>query len=279
VFGSLYLCASTIDDADLDTRLEAAVHGGYAGIGLRPGHVRKAVAAGTSIPAIRAKLADHDLELVEIGFLADWWETGERAEPSRAHEESLYRLRDALGGRHMMLIGGPLDRPLDEVAERFALVCDRASDHELRVALESLPWTDTDSVARAWSIVERSGRANGGVVMDTWHHIRGSGVDDDLDRVPPDRFVTIQLSDGPRARIAGELDDTFRRRLLPGDGEFDLRTLLGRLAALGVTAPVGVEVLSDELRALDAREVASRAADATRALLASLPGDPAVAPL
>ena len=84
----------------------------------------------------------------------------------------------------MMVIGGPLDRPLDEVAEHFAAICDRARNHGLTVALESLPWTDTDSVLRAWSIVEHSGRLNAGVVMDTWHHARGSGTDDDLAAMP-----------------------------------------------------------------------------------------------
>ena len=49
--------------------------------------------------AIRASMADCGLELVEIGFLSDWWETGERAERSRAREDSLYRLKDELGGR------------------------------------------------------------------------------------------------------------------------------------------------------------------------------------
>lgn len=268
MLGDLYLCGSTIDAADLDTRLEAAALGGYAGIGLRPSHLDRALDSGLSVADVRARIADRGLELVEIGFLSDWWE--DDAATSRNHEESLYRLRDDLGGRHMMVIGGPLVRPLDEIAERFAGVCDRAAVHGLTVAFESLPWTDTDSVLQAWRIVERAGRPNAGVVFDTWHHVRGSGTDDGLALVPADRFVTIQLSDGPRARIVSEFDDTFRRRLLPGSGEFDLVALLGRLADLGVTAPIGVEVLSDELRALDPRDVASQAADATRAVLASL---------
>jgi sugar phosphate isomerase/epimerase len=270
MFGDLYLCGSTIDTADLNTRLEAAVLGGYAGIGLRPSHVGEALDAGMSMAEIRAAIADHGLELIEIGFLSDWWADGDAAAQSRAHEESLYRLKDALGGRHMMVIGGPLDRPMDEIAERLAGVCDRAGAHGLNIAFESLPWTDTDSVLRAWDIVERTARSNAGVVMDTWHHVRGSGSDDDLAAVPPNRFVTIQISDGPRHCVVSEFDDTFRRRLLPGSGEFELSNLLGRLAALGVTAPIGVEVLSDELRALDPREAAVRAADATRTVLAQV---------
>ena len=38
MLGDLYLCASTIDRASFQERLDAAFAGGYAGIGLRPGH-------------------------------------------------------------------------------------------------------------------------------------------------------------------------------------------------------------------------------------------------
>ncbi|MGY1722255.1 sugar phosphate isomerase/epimerase family protein [Blastococcus sp. SYSU DS0533] len=267
-FAPLYLCASTIDDADLDTRIAAAVAAGYAGIGLRPGHLARALAGGGTVADVRAKLADAGLELVEIGFLAEWWHGDDvRAARTLEHERALHRLKDEVGGRHVMVIGGPLEQPLDVVAERFAGVCDRAAEHGLVVGLEFLPWTDTDSAVRAWDVVRTAGRPNAGIVLDTWHHVRGSRTLTDLDAVPPERVVAVQLSDGPLAPVGTELEDTFRRRQLPGHGEFDLTTLLRRVLELGVRAPLGVEVLSDELRARSPQVAAAAAADATRALL------------
>lgn len=267
MFEPLYLCASTIDGADLRTRIDAATYAGYQGIGLRPGHLARELERGTTTADVRSELADAGLELVEIGFLSGWWEEGDK---SRRHEDSLYRLKDELGGRHMMLIGGPLDRPRDEIAERLGAVAERAARHELTVALEFLPWTDTGDIATAWDLVARSGAQNAGVVLDTWHHARGDGTDDDLDLVPADRIVTIQISDGPLRPVGTELEDTFQRRRLPGTGEFDLARTLGRAANLGVRAPLGVEVLSDELRALEARDATSRAASATRSVISQV---------
>ena len=46
MLAGLYLCASTIDGASFQQRLKAASAGGYAGIGLRPGHYKAAGMTG-----------------------------------------------------------------------------------------------------------------------------------------------------------------------------------------------------------------------------------------
>lgn len=266
----VFLCASTIDAASLPERITAAARAGYDGIGLRPGHLARAHAEGATTAEIRSELAMNGLEVFEVGFLSDWWLPDGENTKSLAHEASLHSLKEAVGGRHMMVIGGPLDQGIDVVADRFAGVCRRAAKHGLRVALEFLPWTDTRTVEDAWRIVEAAGEPNGGVVVDTWHFFRGGSTFAQLERVPADRIPVIQLSDGPFRATGTELEDTFHLRRLPGDGEFDLRGLMATLTAMGVSAPVGMEVLSDELRSLDTETVARRTRDAFRAFLADV---------
>jgi sugar phosphate isomerase/epimerase len=267
MLGDLYLCASALDTPDFRVRCSAASRAGYCGIGLRPGHYERARAVGLTDADLRAILADHGLELVEIGFVAGWWDTSEKAARVHQHEQAMYRLADTLGGRHLVLIGGPLADGITAAAERFAAVCDRAAGHGLRVGLEFLPWTDTSDAATAWRIAEAAGRDNGGLILDTWHLRRGHSTEASLREVPPGRIVAIQVSDGRYQVVDGDIDDTFRRRLLPGHGEFGLPDLLRLVASLGVTAPVGAEVLSDELRALPSAESAQLALEASRAVL------------
>jgi sugar phosphate isomerase/epimerase len=262
-----YLCASMVDGAGFEERLNAASTAGFSGIGLRPTHYKAARAAGLSDADMRAKLDDHGLELIEIGFVADWWETGEKAARSQAYEQTLYQLKEKLGARHLVLISGPITDPVDTLAERFAAVCDRAAEHDLRVGLEFLPWTDMHTLAAAWRIAELSGRDNGGLVYDTWHINRGGTTEAMIRAVPPGRVVAVQISDGSRTSVESELDDTFKRRRLPGDGEFDLAAFIELLESLGVDAPVGVEVLNDELRARPVTESARLGFDATARLL------------
>lgn len=107
------------------------------------------------------------------------------------------------------------------------------------------------------------------MVLDTWHHFRGAAGNDLIRAIRADRVVAIQFSDGESQRVGADLEDTFKRRRLPGEGDFDLRSFLTIVTGMGVTAPVGVEVLSDELRKLGPQEPARRAADATRQVLAA----------
>jgi len=269
VLGDLYLCASMVESAPFEERLAAARDAGYRGIGLRPKHYKAARASGLSDADMRAMLDDHGLELLEIGFIADWWETGDRAARAEVFERSLYGIKDALGGRHVMMISGPTTAGVDALAERFAAVCDRAAEHGLRVGLETLPWTDIHDVGIAWDIASRSGRGNGGPVYDTWHLNRGGTTEGMIRAVPPERVVAIQINDGSLTLVESELDDTFKRRVLPGDGEFRIAEFVALVESLGVTAPVGVEVLNDELRALSTAEAARLGIDATRRVLAA----------
>jgi sugar phosphate isomerase/epimerase len=263
VLGDLYLCASMVDEASLDERLDAAAAAGYHGIGLRPTHLKSARAAGLDDADIRARLEASGLELVELGFVADWWEGGEQGQRSVAYERVLHGMADAFGARHLMLISGPASEPLDLLAERFAGVCDRAAQHGLRVGLECLPWTGVPDVGAGWRIVERAGRDNGGIVLDTWHLRRGGSTEEMIRAIPAERIVAIQISDGRYDVVAGHLEDTFRRRELPGDGDFDLGGLVRLVEGLGVSAPVGVEVLSDGMRERSVAERARLGRDAT----------------
>jgi len=265
--GPLYLCASMIEDASFPERVDAAAGAGYAGIGLRPTHYKKARAAGLSDADMAALLATRGVELLEIGFVADWWESGEKAERSRAYEQVLFRLADTLGGRHVVLLSGPTAAGTEALAERFAGVCDRAAEHGLRVAVEPLPWTDMHDLATVGEILALADRPNGGVVLDAWHYHRGGSTPDMLRALGPDRVVTLQLSDGSYERVGTDLEDTFHRRALAGQGEFGIAGFLALVGSLGIDCPLGVEVLNDELRALPPAESAALGVAATLEVL------------
>ena len=327
MFGDRFLCASTILDASLGDLLDAAAAGRYSGLGLRPGHVRRGL---SEHPDIAEALRARRLELVEIGFVSEWWTVRDGRPSSLEHERSLYELKDRYGARHMIAIGGaigtglagagrpdrargprrarppltgargwrpgrarapprpfpppppppapppcspwgrPLPAPIAPAADRYRALCRRAADHDLTVALEFLPWSDVDTLEKAWRIVEASGAANAAIALDTWHFFRGGSTIDMLALVPAERIAVIQLSDGLLDPVEDELDATFRLRMLPGAGEFDLASLFRALGEKGVDAPIGIEVLSPELRALAPVEVGRVTGDAADAFFAAL---------
>ena len=258
-----------VDPAPFAERLAAARDAGYQGVGMRPTHYKAARASGLTDAGMRGMLDDHGLKLIELGFIADWWETGEKAARAETFERSLYAIADALGGEHVVMISGPITGGVDAVADRFGRVCDRAAEHGLRVGLETLAWTDIHDVGVAWDVISRSGRANGGLIYDTWHLSRGGTTEEMIRRVPPGQVITIQLSDGSHELVESELGDTFSRRMLPGQGDFRLARFVALVESLCVCAPIGVEVLNPELRALSTAEAARLGIDAARKVVAA----------
>lgn len=257
-------------------RVAAAAHAGFDGIGITHAEYAAACDRGYSDDDLTSLLGAYELTVIELEFVTGWSSDDEaRREEARRAEARLYDVADALGGLNLN-VGcsealGELP-PLERVAERFAALCDRAARHGLRVALEFLPWSGIPDAATAWEVVRRAGHPRGGLLLDTWHYFRGAADPEQLRAIPPERFFALQINDGAPELVGALREDTARRRLLPGEGGFDLDGLLRLLDELGVQCPIAVEVMSEELAALPAEEAARRAFQSTRAVVAAARG-------
>ena len=274
-FGDLVLCAGTVAASGLIERIEAASAAGFAGLSLFPDDYRRAREAGSSDAELRARLRDHGIAIAEIDPLLSWL-PGDASdagvsEEGRAFlasgEDTFYAIADALGARSInAALADPRGVAIERVIDAFGALCDRAAAHGLLVTLEFLPWTPIGDAATAARVVEKAGRANGGVMLDAWHQLRSGGS---LASVDASRVRGVQLCDAPAAAEPDPIAETLHRRRLPGEGDADLVALLRHLEAGGCTAPLGVEVFSDALAAQPLREVALRCAAAARTCLAA----------
>jgi len=282
----LVLSHLTVPRAGFEERVAAAAAAGFAGIGLNLGGYKRLRREGWSLDELAAVRDHHGPLLVEIEFLQAW--SGGAGSLERAREEAdlAFELAAGLGARHLQLGGmyrgagsdgsaGPggaddVEFDLGRAAEAFAAVCDRASAFELRCSIEYLPeMTAIGSAADAAAIVRDAGRANGGICVDSWHHERGPDTLATLAAFDGGLIASVQFDDGhPRPPGLDYQTDTATNRLAPGEGSFDLAALLHTLRGLGVTAPIGLEVISPSLAASgDAATVARRVAEGMRAVL------------
>jgi sugar phosphate isomerase/epimerase len=153
----------------------------------------------------------------------------------------------------------------DAGAEHFAAACDHAAEHGVRLQLEFIPGTGIADIGLAWEIVEKAGRGNGGLLVDSWHFFRSDPDYELLSSIPGERIFAVQIEDAP-ARPAENLAwESLHGRLVPGDGDLDLARFMATVPA--GDRFVGPEVFSDELWTLEPAEIGRLLSERTRALL------------
>jgi sugar phosphate isomerase/epimerase len=219
---------------------------------------------------IRQAISDAGLFLAELDGPMNWLADAGPAAPSPA---AVVERAWQLGARSITVIEtSGMKPPLEVAVDAFASVCDLAQQADVLVHIEPFPWSGIDDLGFAADIIAGAGRANGGVLLDTWHLFRGPDRGTLPSRLDPSSILSLQINDVQPTPHVDPAYEAMHERLLPGAGAAAaaIRTLLADLRAGGCIAPVGVEVFSDELVGISPAEIARRALEALRRVT---PGD------
>lgn len=254
------------DEADqrsplnLRDRVEAARDAGFTAFGLLYADLVEAERE-YGIAGIRSLFEDNGISHVELELLTDWWADGPRRAASDTVRAGMLRAIEALGARTFKIGPDVSDEPweLDVWAKEFAVLAAQADGVGARLGVEPLPWSNLRTVHDGLRLVEAAGHPAGGLIIDVWHTERAHTPPAELADVPGARIVGVELNDAD-SRVVGTLfEDTVHRRLLCGEGSFDLPGIVAALRTAGFRGPWGVEILSDAHRALPVREAAAAA--------------------
>ena len=234
------------DAAGFAAIVEAAAGAGFREVSVWPIHgpeltpAEKAsivAAAGLRAPVVEA---------------ATRWTRG----PSRglaADSTALFDLAAAVGATTVAACTlEPALASWDAAVSGFAALCDGAAEGGVQVCLEFLPWTGVADLATAWRLVSDAERANGGILLDTWHWLRQPGGPDvqTLETIPGERIHFVQVSDAPRIPAGDLATEALSARLRPGEGVIDYAELFGALDRIGAAPVVALEVMNAGLAAM-----------------------------
>ena len=135
----------------------------------------------------------------------------------------------------------------------------------IRVAYEALSWgLHVNEFMQAWNIVERAGRANLGLALDSFHVLATNSRTDNLEEINPEKIFLVQLADfmwqetpSPEERM-----NTARHfRVFPGEGVHSAQVadMVRRLDQMGYRGDYSFEVFNDDYVQLPLSTVAERA--------------------
>lgn len=158
----------------------------------------------------------------------------------------------ALGAKYV--ITAPYDPDPARLADRLGAVADLCTRYGLRAVLEFFPWTVVPDLGTAARVVEATGRAEVGILVDTLHFDRSGSRVEQLDRLPASRLPFVHVCDAPvqESYTTEELLHAGRaERLPPGEGGINIRGILRHMPP-GI--PVALEVPMTAMSAAEGAE-------------------------
>jgi sugar phosphate isomerase/epimerase len=246
-------------------RVEAVARAGFKRIG--PWHADiEHVLERRSLAEMKTILDDNDLRYIEVEFLYDWFLDGERRKQSDARRQFLMDAAEELGARHIKVgdfFGEPVNMP--RLIEEFAKLCGEADERGTNVVYEMMPFSGINSLALSRELVEGAGARNGGIIFDLWHVMKLGIPFADVARFPRQYFLGVEINDGYLKTPAGMTlhDETTAHRKLCGQGEFDVPGFLKAIRP-SYSGPVGIEVISKEMRSWSLEKTVTTAFKTTR---------------
>jgi sugar phosphate isomerase/epimerase len=254
-------------------RCAAASKAGFKGIGLWHADIEHQLESST-LAEMRKALDDNGVECMELEFLWDWMvDEGEEARTAADRlRRMLFETAEALGAHHIKAGNIPgVECEMPKLNERYAELCADAARHtSAKVLYEFMPFdVNVKSIESALEVMK--GIDNTGVVIDTWHMSKLGIAPDDLRKFPVEQLGWIELSDGQFEDMEDTLDEVVNRRKLPGEGEFDIRGYVRVGLDMGYSERWGVEVLSEDLRALPIDEMYRRTYESGMAQFEAVP--------
>jgi sugar phosphate isomerase/epimerase len=236
---------------DFRERVEIASRAGFKGMGFWHVDIQE-VLRTYSFNEMRRILNDNGIVHIEVEWLLDWFCTGARRDASNKIRALLLEAAESLGARHIKI--GDLGNDcadIPEMTEEFAVLCRQAAERGVPVLFEMLPreFSRVPSLDDVLAICRGAGARNGGIMLDNLHVQRtGTTPEDIVRKVGREILVGVEINDGSLATPVKFQDSVVNKRLLPGDGEFDISAFLQAIWSLGYDGPIGVEVLNEYMR-------------------------------
>jgi sugar phosphate isomerase/epimerase len=244
---------------NLPEQIEAAAAAGYAHVGLDMGAVAAHDQQGLGPDALRGLMEQHGIscfELVPLMLTAD-------REQFDVMLADLMRAVDALRPAFVYAIAQ--EQPDDRLVANFRRGAAALDEMGVGCAIESVAGWGVGTFDEALGLAVGAGDRVG-LVLDSWQVFRTPGGWSSLAALPAERIGFVQLADGLAEPLADVGFEMANRRLLPGEGAFDLCGFRDLVLGRGYDGVVSVEVLSEEWRSRPVTDFARALLAATRAL-------------
>jgi sugar phosphate isomerase/epimerase len=225
----------------------------------------------TNSPAqTRELLAEHEITLPAASYQGGLLLS--QGEQRRAHFDHFKRRLDlcqAFAIPTLVVVADFVEKMdaqgLERAVVSLAEAARWAQAFDVRLALEFRGRsTFCASLDTALAVVRACGEPNVGVCLDVFHYYTGPSKFEDLALLAPGNLAHVQVCDlaGVAREVASDAD-----RILPGEGDFQLRPILAQLRRIGYEGWVSLELFNPTLWQIRPSQVAELGLQSVRRLL------------
>jgi sugar phosphate isomerase/epimerase len=259
----LSLASGVLPEFTPEQTAAAAVEAGWRAVGI---WVEPATWTATTAAEVRARTEDAGLVVLDVEVV--WLKPG----PDDPDHFRIIDAGAATGARNVLVVSS--DPDAGATAAKLARLVAHGRERGMRVCLEFAAFTEVKSLAAALAILDATGDADAGLLIDPLHFARTGGTPEMLASVDPHRLPYAQFCDatasGPSPDdVPAIIHEALDLRLDVGAGALPLA---GLLDALPAATPLSIELRSRALREAypDAAERAAALLKATRQGLLAL---------
>jgi len=247
------------EDPDLAGQITAAAAAGFAFIGPDAYSIRHWLDHHGSIEQLAAAIEAAGLRTFELPTLMV---SGDLSQLRKDTEE-------LLGFVNVLRPDFVQANVVSEVDDALLGEYKRAGEQFLecgaRLAVEYLPWLpELRNLESTRSFMERAGVEGAGIILDSWHFFFSDDGWEDLEAIPLEEISYVQFDDHPKLESEDLVAETVGRRVMPGEGSFELERFCQTIRAKGFDGVVSCEILSEETRRMDRDEFARQVYTSSR---------------
>lgn len=238
------------EDPDAGRLVAAAAAAGFEWISFDEQLLAAWREGGEDLEGLRRRVDDSGLRTLAIHAVAIGDDAAVAAEATRPLAEAA----GVLGAPYLQVGGAaPLGPALYEATQAVADVAKTAG---ACLGVEFLPIIPVASIEQTRQLLRSVDAPGSGLVVDTWHFFHGPDDWADLEGLAAEEIVYLQFDDHPPLESDDLLEETIHRRVLPGEGTFELDRFAKTLRAVGFDGVIGLEHLSRADRGRPVEEVA-----------------------
>ena len=248
------LNTSTIKPVPLLEKIKLVGEAGFAGIELWLNDVWEFVARGGEVSEISRALDDHGLIVPSVIAMRQWGDF-EGWEHQLVLDEA--RRRFALGARlgaPYIVATPPLENPeTSHLAPRYKELLQIGREEGIKPTFEYISFfKSVHTLKRAWEIVQEADDPDATLILDAFHNWNSASTEQDLIEIPLERISHYHIDDADPEKPA--LTQTDPNRVMPGDGQIDLKAEIKLLKKKGYDGTVSLELFNQDWWGKDPRE-------------------------